>query len=1110
MTITRQTRNWFIVKLVFLLSVSCVLSVARAQQIAQEQEATRIFDATGVRGGLVVHVGCGDGKLTTALRATESFLVHGLDTDPRKIEQARDYIRSRGLYGKVSVDLFDGKCLPYIENLVNLLVCEDLGTISKAELMRVLCPNGIAYVKEDGRWTKSVKARPDDIDEWTHYLHDASNNAVAHDMVVGPPRHMQWVGSPKWTRHHDHMSSLSAMVSAHGRIFYIIDEGPTADIQLPSEWSLIARDAFNGVVLWKRLIDDWHTQLWPNLGGPAQLPRRLVAISGTVYVTLGLNAPLTALDAATGKTVRTYEQTKAAEEVIYSSGVLFTLVNEDAPSRPWSTRRRYTSYNELQREPETWAWDAVSRSILAVDATTGETLWKVESPVVPLTLAADNTRVFFHDGTKVVSLYRTNGKQSWASKSIARAEDIRSWFAPTLVAHRDVVLFAGGEKIRRGRGGTDTMTALSAETGEILWTAQHPPSGYDSPEDLWVIDDLVWSAPTTNKWNTGEFTGRDLHTGEVKRSFPADDGVHMPHHRCHRAKATDRYILTSRTGIEYVDLRAQHWNRHDWVRGACLYGIVPANGLTYAPPHPCACYIVARLNGFNALAPESPTRQVRRDIPDAGRLERGPAYLEVKGQKSEVNNPGDWPTYRHDAARSGRTGTPVPVELNQAWQTILSGRLTSPVVAEGKVFVASIDTHTVYVLDELTGTPLWNFTAGGRVDSPPTVWQGRVLFGSADGYVYCLRADDGVLIWRFRAAPVDQRLMSFEQIESVWPVHGSVMVLDSSPGSGRAMVHCVAGRSMFLDGGMRYLRLEAETGKKVSETILDSLHPETGKPLDANVKWPNLPVALPDILSYDGQYIYMRSQRFDLKGRRIEVVAPSDFKNQIGEGAHLFSSTGFLDDSWWHRTYWMYGKSPIGGAGGWYRAAYVAPAGRIMVCDDSRVYAFGRQPQYFRTTTAMEYHLFSASKKAEIIRRNPQQTGKSQSPAKGKPVPTQPKYDWSHEVPLLGRALVLADGTLFVAGPPDVVGQEAALAHLSDPEMATKLAEQSEAYQGKQGALLWAVSTIDGRKLAQYRLRSVPVFDGMAAAGGRLYISTIDAQVLCLSGDTQKGEVHYD
>ena len=78
----------------------------------------------------------------------------------------------------------------------------------------------------------------------------------------------------------------------------------------------------------------------------------------------------------------------------------------------------------------------------------------------------------------------------------------------------------------------------------------------------------------------------------------------MPHHRCHRAKATCKYILTSRTGIEYVDLAAKHWIPHHWVRGSCNYGIMPCNGLVYAPPHSCACYLLAKLNGFNAIASE--------------------------------------------------------------------------------------------------------------------------------------------------------------------------------------------------------------------------------------------------------------------------------------------------------------------------------------------------------------------------------------------------------------------------------------------------------------------------------------------------------------------------
>ena len=59
-------------------------------------------------------------------------------------------------------------------------------------------------------------------------------------------------------------------------MFYIMDEGSRVSIQLPPRWKLIARDAFNGSVLWKREISEWHSQLWPLKSGPSQLARRLV------------------------------------------------------------------------------------------------------------------------------------------------------------------------------------------------------------------------------------------------------------------------------------------------------------------------------------------------------------------------------------------------------------------------------------------------------------------------------------------------------------------------------------------------------------------------------------------------------------------------------------------------------------------------------------------------------------------------------------------------------------------------------------------------------------------------------------------------------------------
>ncbi|MBN1912134.1 MAG: class I SAM-dependent methyltransferase, partial [Pirellulales bacterium] len=230
-----------------LLSAGNVLAEEPVKPDPASQAAARqILEATGVQGGLIVHLGCGDGRLTAALHASDSYLVQGLDTDAANVAKARKYVLDRGLYGKVTVDRLAGPRLPLIDNLANLIVAESLGDVSKAEVMRALCPGGVAYLKRGNTWEKTVEPRPTNIDEWTHYLHDSSNNAVAKDTVIGPPRGLQWVGSPRYGRHHDRMSSVSAAVSTKSRVFYIIDEGSRKSIITPPHWTLVARDAFNG------------------------------------------------------------------------------------------------------------------------------------------------------------------------------------------------------------------------------------------------------------------------------------------------------------------------------------------------------------------------------------------------------------------------------------------------------------------------------------------------------------------------------------------------------------------------------------------------------------------------------------------------------------------------------------------------------------------------------------------------------------------------------------------------------------------------------------------------------------------------------------------------
>ena len=223
--------------------VGAMAAAATAAGGPPEDEARAILQAAGVRGGLVVHLGCGDGTLTAALRAGEAYLVHGLDADPAAVTKARAAIRAQGRYGPVSVDLFDGKTLPYADNLANLVVAGDLGNVPMAEVLRVLAPEGVAYVKSGGAWRKTVKPRPKDIDEWPQYLHGADNNAVARDAVVGPPRRLQWTGAPVWSRSHMAIATVVSVVTSGGRLFTIEDRATPENPFLPGRFALVVLDA---------------------------------------------------------------------------------------------------------------------------------------------------------------------------------------------------------------------------------------------------------------------------------------------------------------------------------------------------------------------------------------------------------------------------------------------------------------------------------------------------------------------------------------------------------------------------------------------------------------------------------------------------------------------------------------------------------------------------------------------------------------------------------------------------------------------------------------------------------------------------------------------------
>jgi outer membrane protein assembly factor BamB len=1062
---------------------------------AETETVARIFEKSGIRGGLVVEMGFSDAEFTARLGNGQSVSVQTLEGKPERVVQARKALEQKGVYGKISVEHLKGNELPYADNLVNLFVVHGAigdGGVPQEEFMRVLAPGGaicseIGSSKSDASRTSEFqiirKPWPAEIDQWTHFLHSAAGNAVAADQQVAPATALQWIVDPKYCRSHEIDSSLPAMVSANGRLFYFLDEGPTGitDPRFPARWTLIARDAFNGVLLWKRPLESWGWQQWkPEIADvdwrtlrgqrgkfPSEVPRRLVAVGDRVYVTLGFHdAPVSILDATTGDVQKRCEGTEGTQEIVVDNETIFVRVQS---SQAEAAKRR---------------GQVMPTSLVALDSKTGERKWAQEvTRINPLTLAASGDSVVFLRGQDLVCYEQANGRLRWNAKCPRSG---------IVVIHKDVVLTTGKE-------GTH---AFSLDNGKHLW------KGPDTGRDLLVIDDLVWRVqatpgilaereehwPTLSRQAGAKLFGYDFRTGELRRNFEVANAMSPGHHlRCYRSKATDRFILYPKRGAEFLDLDGDNHMRHDWLRGSCRFGVVPCNGLLYTPPDQCFCYIGAKMEGLVATSGAKTTSMLDPHSPE--RLSKGPAY-EIETDASATK--ADWPAYRADAERSGSNPqATVSQHPSMKWDVTLGGKLTQPVIAAGKVFVAAVDAHTVHAFAAESGRELWKFTAGGRIDSSPTYHNGLLLFGANDGRAYCLNANDGQLVWHFLAAPNERRIAAYGQVESPWPVHGSVLVLNS-------LAYFAAGRSTLVDGGAHFYGIEPQSGKIVRYCHVEQSQPDLSKDIGEHFAMDGSNI---DILTTDGDHIFCMQEMFDTSLNHIKTDWNTRHGDRYLGKDHLMATGGLLDDTGFNRIYWTYGNrwpgfyfmlmAPKSGnllvfdqqhtfATKWFVERNIHSAlffpettGYLLFCDQNTTCPFlvgdpdAPKPIKWLPDTLMEPYRYDGR---TISNRHDDFTVEVDKGAGfTRSVPTV----WQQYLPVRIEAMALTRDTLYAAGVPDVAPKE-------DP---------LSALEGRSGGVLVAIDPTTGERISQQQLASAPRFDGMATAGKCLFFVTEDGRL---------------
>ena len=151
----------------------------------------------------------------------------------------------------------------------------------------------------------------------------------------------------------------------------------------------------------------------------------------------------------------------------------------------------------------------------------------------------------------------------------------------------------------------------------------------------------------------------------------------------------------------------------------------------------------------------------------------------------------DWPMWRHDAGRTGATADLLPEATTLKWVRHLpevtpayhSSRLQfdagyEPIVAGGRLLIASSRNDSVTAYETSTGRELWVFRTNGPVRLAPAVWKNSVCFGSDDGHLYCVELSTGQLRWKHRAAPSDRRLLGNRRLISVWPIRGGPVVAE--------------------------------------------------------------------------------------------------------------------------------------------------------------------------------------------------------------------------------------------------------------------------------------------------------------------------------------------
>jgi len=739
--------------LVLVTSEPSEAGAADAEQAAER--AAELLKQVRVNRGLCVVIGQ-DPAVILELVQSSDLTVLVREPDPAARARLQQAAVEAGLgIDRLVIQSGSVEVLPYADRLIDAVITSN-PNLKDVEAMRALRPEG-ALIRIDGD-TLVTRRRPvqKGAGDWSHWEHGPDNNPVSIDSVIKAPYMTQFMARPYY------IGMPSITTAAAGRTFLAI--GHIAHHR--REWKtlnrLIARNGYNGTVLWEKPLPEGY------------LVHRsaFIATRDTFYMINGQGCQR--LDPETGADLgrlRIPGLVGHWKWMVIRDGILYALAGPrdqgvvttkgDRAFGGWSWSDLSRGYYSKPRVP--WGFGT---QLAAMDLKTRKVLWVHKETGKPIDsrgmTLGKNKLVLYCPDEHLRCLDSETGKVIWTNdeKDVLGlieqpGEGLRSTpgfrSACLAVFTPDAVIIQGQTRMN--------VVAISTADGYKLW---HKKKFTNNPNAIYVDGRVILGVG-----KNGSHVAIEPSTGRVLE----DLGFRKV--ACTRLTASSDSFFVRGEGTLRYDRKTKKPTVDGAIRPACNDGALPANGLLYLGPWQCDCNL--SLIG-NVARCSAGSFQFARVATTKERLER---FADPTKIKQLAATEADWDTLRGDNDRSSSTSVTVPSAVKLSWRfRHTGGSQPVPAIAVAGLVITTGHDGVIRAVDSTSGALRWSFPTNAPIRMPPTIANGRLYAGAGDGYVYCLEAASGRLLWRFQAAPAERQIMVYGRLTSTWPVNTGVLVED--------------------------------------------------------------------------------------------------------------------------------------------------------------------------------------------------------------------------------------------------------------------------------------------------------------------------------------------